>query len=82
MPKTHMRRINLDLSSIQYEKMSTLMKEKGMKLSQFIREAVNEHIRNIEREKLEKKLREGYLAKAKLNIETCREFEPIDGDNA
>jgi hypothetical protein len=62
--------------------MSTLMKEKGMKLSQFIREAVNEHIRNIEREKLEKKLREGYLAKAKLNIETCREFEPIDGDNA
>jgi hypothetical protein len=53
-----------------------------MKLSQFIREAVNEHIRNIEREKLEKKLREGYLAKAKLNIETCREFEPIDGDNA
>jgi len=82
VPKTHMRRINLDLSSIQYEKMSTLMKEKGMKLSQFIREAVNEHIRNIEREKLEKKLREGYLAKAKLNIETCREFEPIDGDNA
>ena len=81
MPKTQMRRINLDLSSIQYEKMSILMAEKGMKLSQFIREAVDEHIAKIEREKMEKQLQEGYLAKAELNIETCREFEPLDGEN-
>jgi hypothetical protein len=82
MPKTQMRRINLDLSCIQYEKMSILMAEKGMKLSQFIREAVDEHIAKIEREKMEKQLQEGYLAKAELNIETCREFEPLDGENA
>jgi metal-responsive CopG/Arc/MetJ family transcriptional regulator len=76
-----MRRINLDLSSIQYEEMARLMAEKGMKLSQFIREAVDEYIAKIEREKLEEQLKQAYLAKAKLNIKTCREFEPIDGEN-
>lgn len=82
MSKIRMRRINLDLTSIQYEEMSRLMAEKGMKLSQFIREAVDEHIAKIEREKLEKELKKGYLAKAELNIETCGEFEPIDGEDA
>jgi metal-responsive CopG/Arc/MetJ family transcriptional regulator len=81
MPKTQMRRINLDLTSIQYEEMANLMAEKGMKLSQFIREAVDEYIAKIEREKLEKELKQGYLAKAKLNIKTCQEFEPVDGEN-
>jgi len=81
MPKTQMRRINLDLSSCQYEEMSRLMAEKGMNLSQFIREAVDEYIAKIEREKLEKQLKQGYLAKAELNIEICQEFEPIDGEN-
>ena len=81
MPKTQMRRINLDLSSYQYEEMSRLMAEKGMNLSQFIREAVDEYIAKIEREKLEKQLKQGYLAKAELKIEICQEFEPIDGEN-
>jgi len=81
MPKSQMRRINLDLSSYQYEEMSRLMVEKGMNLSQFIREAVDEYIAKIEREKLEKQLKQGYLAKAELNIEICQEFEPIDGEN-
>jgi len=81
MPKTQMRRINLDLSSIQYEEVAKLMAEKGMKLSQFIREAVDDYIVKIEREKLDEQLRQGYLAKAKLNIKTCQEFEPIDGEN-
>lgn len=81
MRKTQVRRINLDLSSLQYEKMTKIMTEKGIKMSQFIRDAVDGHIAKIERQKLEEQLREGYLAKAKLNIETCREFEPIDGEN-
>jgi metal-responsive CopG/Arc/MetJ family transcriptional regulator len=81
MPKTQMRRINLDLTSIQYEEMAKLMAEKGMKLSQFIREAVDEYIAKIEREKLEKELKQGYLAKAELNVKTCQEFEPVDGEN-
>ncbi len=82
MPKTQMRRINLDLSSLQYKEMAKLMAEKGMKLSQFIREAVDDYIAKIEREKVEEQLKQGYLAKAKLNIKTCQEFEPIDGENA
>ncbi|MDW7761226.1 MAG: CopG family transcriptional regulator [Acidobacteriota bacterium] len=82
MHKTQVRRINLDLSSLQYEKMTKIMTEKGIKMSQFIRDAVDGHIEKIERQKLEEQLREGYLAKAKLNIETCREFESIDGENA
>jgi len=81
MPRTQMRRINLDLSSIQYEEMTRLMAEKGMKLSHLIREAVDDYIAKIEREKLEEKLKQGYLAKSKLNIETCKEFEPVDGEN-
>jgi metal-responsive CopG/Arc/MetJ family transcriptional regulator len=81
MPKIPMRRITLDLTSIQYEAMSRLRAEKGMKLSQFIREAVDDYIAKIEREKLEEKLKQAYLAKAELNIKTCQEFEPIDGEN-
>jgi len=81
MPRTQMRRINLDLPSIQYEEMSKLMAEKGMKLSHLIREAVDDYIAKIQREKIEEELKQGYLAKSKLNIETCREFEPLDGEN-
>jgi metal-responsive CopG/Arc/MetJ family transcriptional regulator len=81
MPKTPMRRINLDLTSTQYEEMSRLRAEKGMKLSQFIREAVDEYIAKIEQEKLEEQLKQAYLAKAELNIKTCQEFELIDGEN-
>lgn len=82
MPKTQMRRINLDLSSLQYEEMARIMTEKGMKLSQFIREAVDDYIAKIERQKLEEQLKEGYQARAKLNIKICQEFERIDGENA
>jgi metal-responsive CopG/Arc/MetJ family transcriptional regulator len=82
MPKTQMRRINLDLSSFQYEEMAKIMAEKGMKLSQFIREAVDDYIAKIERQKLEEQLKEGYQAKAKLNIKICQEFEPVDGESA
>lgn len=81
MSRTRMRRINLDLTSVQYEEMSRLMAEKDMKLSQFIREAVDEYIAKIEREKLEKELEKAYRAKAELNVEICREFEPIEGEN-
>lgn len=81
MPEKTMRRINLDLTSLQYEEMSRLMAERGMTLSRFIREAVDEHIARIEREKLEEQLKEGYLAKAELSVEICREFEPLDGEN-
>jgi len=81
MPNTQMRRINLDISSLQYEEITRLMAEKGMKLSHFIREAVDDYIARIKREKLEEELKQGYLAKSKLNIEICREFEPVDGEN-
>ncbi len=81
MPGTQMRRINLDISSIQYEEMTRVMAEKGMKLSHLIREAVDDYIAKIKREELEEKLKQGYLAKSRLNIETCKEFEPVDGEN-
>ena len=82
MSRTQMRRINLDLSSIQYEEITRLMAEKGLKLSHLIREAVDDYIAKIKREDLEEKLKQGYLAKSRLNIETCKEFEPLDGENA
>lgn len=81
MASSRMRRITLDISSVQYEEVTRLMTEKGLKLSHFIREAVNEYIAKIKREELEEKLKQGYLAKSRLNIETCKEFEPVDGEN-
>jgi metal-responsive CopG/Arc/MetJ family transcriptional regulator len=49
--------------------------------SSFIRDAAKEKVEKIEREKLKKRLEEGYKAKAELNKKTSEDFKYVDGEN-
>ena len=50
--------------------------------SKFVREAAEEKLQKIEKEALEKKMMEGYKAKAKLNKKICDDFKYVDGENS
>ncbi len=50
--------------------------------SKFVREAAEERLQKIEKEELEKRLAEGYKAKAKLNKKICEDFKYVDGENS
>lgn len=49
--------------------------------SNFIRDAAKEKVKNIERQKLEESLKQGYKAKAELNKKICRDFKYVNGEN-
>ena len=49
--------------------------------SNFIREAAKEKVKNIERQKLEENLKQGYKAKAELNKKICGDFKYVNGEN-
>jgi hypothetical protein len=53
----------------------------GIDFSKFVRDAIDEKLKRIEKERLEKELKEGYLANADLDRTTCEEFKYIDGEN-
>ena len=56
-------------------------KSSGLDFSSFVREAIAEKLKKIDKEKLEKELKEGYLANAELDRATCEEFKFVDGEN-
>lgn len=56
-------------------------KKTGIDFSNFVRDAIDEKLKIIEKERLEKELEEGYLANADLDRTTCEEFKYIDGEN-
>jgi hypothetical protein len=49
--------------------------------SSFVRDAIDEKLKRIKKERLEKELEEGYLANAELDRATCEEFKFVDGEN-
>ena len=53
----------------------------GVDFSNFVRDAIDEKLKRIEKERLEKELKEGYLANADLDRATCEEFKFVDGEN-
>jgi hypothetical protein len=53
----------------------------GVDFSNFVREAIDEKLKRIEKERLEKELEEGYLANADIDRATCEEFKFVDGEN-
>ena len=53
----------------------------GVDFSNFVREAIDEKLNRIEKERLEKELKEGYLANSDLDRATCEEFKFVDGEN-
>jgi hypothetical protein len=53
----------------------------GVDFSNFVRDAIDEKLKRIEKERLEKELKEGYQANADLDRATCEEFKFVDGEN-
>lgn len=56
-------------------------KKLGIDFSNFVRDAMDDKLKRIEKERLEKELEEGYLANADLDRATCEEFKFVDGEN-
>ena len=56
-------------------------KKLGIDFSNFVRDAINEKLKRLEKERLEKELADGYLANADLDRATCEEFKFVDGEN-
>ena len=55
--------------------------ESGIDFSTFVRTALEEKIKHLEKLKLEKELAEGYAANANLDRATCDDFRFVDGEN-
>ncbi|MFO7979267.1 MAG: hypothetical protein R6V00_00355 [Candidatus Aminicenantes bacterium] len=49
--------------------------------SNFIRDAAQEKVKKIEKQKLEESLKQGYKAKAELNKKICIDFKYVNGEN-
>lgn len=56
-------------------------RKSGVDFSHFVRDAIDEKLKRIENERLEKELKEGYQANAELDRATCEEFKFVDGEN-
>jgi hypothetical protein len=56
-------------------------KKLNIDFSSFVRDAINEKLKRMEKLRLEKELEAGYLANADLDRETCKDFKFIDAEN-
>jgi len=56
-------------------------KKLNIDFSSFVRDAINEKLKKMEKLRLEKELEAGYLANAELDRETCKDFKFIDTEN-
>jgi len=56
-------------------------KKLNIDFSNFVRDAINEKLKKIEKLRLEKELEAGYLANADLDRETCKDFKFVDAEN-
>ena len=75
------KRLNLFVSPSQFEEMEQIISPQEISQSDFIRTALDEHIKRIHQQRLEEELAEGYSANAKLDKETCADFKFIDGES-
>jgi hypothetical protein len=51
-------------------------------ISVFVRDSINRHLRSIQRAKLERELKEDYIANAAPGDRICKEFEFVDAETA
>lgn len=56
-------------------------KKLNIDFSHFVRDAINEKLKRIEKLRLEKELEAGYLANADLDRVTCKDFKFVDAEN-
>ena len=56
-------------------------KKLNIDFSNFVRDAINEKLKKMEKLRLEKELEAGYLANADLDRATCKDFKFVDTEN-
>ena len=56
-------------------------KKLNIDFSNFVRDAINEKLKKMEKLRLEKELEAGYLANADLDRDTCKDFKFVDAEN-
>jgi len=76
--KTKRKNINFPINLIV--KINSICDNLNTNFSEFVREATEERLVKMERERIERELIEGYKAKAKLNLKICEDFKFVDGE--
>ena len=56
-------------------------KKMNIDFSNFVRDAINEKLKRMEKLRLEKELEAGYMANADLDRATCKDFKFVDSEN-
>ncbi len=81
MATPEQKRMNLFIPSSLFEEIKRIISPTNTSQSDFVRTALNEHVNKIKLQQLEEELKEGYIAKAKLNLKICEDFKHVDGEN-
>ncbi len=81
MSTTTQKRMNFFIPSSLFEEIQRIISSAKTSQSDFARTALREHVDKIKKQKLEERLREGYLAKAKLNLKISKDFAYVDSEN-
>ena len=85
MPNLKSKKITVDVALPLYqatERAVSDLSDLNTTISVFVRDSLNRRLRSIERAKLERGLKEGYLANAALGDRISKEFEFIDAETA
>ena len=80
MPSPKSRKITVDLPLPLYEATERAVSDLNTTISVFVRDSINRRLRSIERAKLQRELKEGYLANAALGDQISRELTFIDAE--
>jgi len=81
MKQVSQKRMNFFLPLSKFEEMEQIISPTATSQSDFIRIALDEYIDKINKQQLEEELKEGYLAKAKLDLKICEDFKHVDSEN-
>jgi metal-responsive CopG/Arc/MetJ family transcriptional regulator len=76
------KKITVDIPRSLYKETEEIVQERQITTSEFVREAIERHLKAIKRRKLERELEEGYLANASLGDRIHEEFEFVDAEQA
>lgn len=74
------KKITVDIPLHLYEQAEQVIGERHITRSVLVREALERFLEGIRREKLERELREGYLAYGPVSEEIHREFRYADAE--
>jgi metal-responsive CopG/Arc/MetJ family transcriptional regulator len=74
------KKITVDIPQSLYKETEEVVQERHITTSEFVREAMERHLKSIKRRKLERELEEGYLANASLGDRIHEEFEFVDAE--